>query len=88
MVKNHEVGNLRFHLVSADFLVLGELMISKKALEEFKKIYKAEFGEELSASEAMEKSTRFLNLMKVIMRPIPNEVDEVSNKSLRYEVTR
>ncbi len=49
-------------------------MISKTVLEKFRQIYKTEFGEELADQEAMEKATKFLNLMKVIMRPIPKEI--------------
>ena len=55
-------------------------MVSKKALEEFKVIYKAEFGEKLSDEEAMGKGTKFLNLMKVIMRPVPKNTSKLSSE--------
>jgi len=45
-------------------------MISKKALEEFKKIYKEEFGSDISDEEALEKATNLLNLFRVIYKPI------------------
>ena len=54
------------------------VMISKKALAEFKKIYKTEFGLELSEADALAKATRFLNLMRVIMRPIPENIGKLS----------
>lgn len=49
-------------------------MMDEKSLAEFKRIYKEGFGEELSNQEAIEKATKFLNLMKVILKPIPTEV--------------
>ena len=49
-------------------------MIDEKYLAEFKRIYKEGFGEELSNQEAMEKATNFLNLMRVVSRPIPKGV--------------
>ena len=55
-------------------------MISKTSLEKFKTIYKEEFGEELSDQEAMEKATKFLNLMKVIMKPIPKDTVNLGNE--------
>ena len=48
--------------------------IETKAAEKFGTIYKEEFGEKLTDQEAMEKATKFLNLMKVILKPIPTEV--------------
>lgn len=46
-------------------------MLSQKAIDEFKTIYKEEFGEDLSDQEALDLSTRTINLFKVIYRPIP-----------------
>ena len=46
-------------------------MLSQKALDEFKEIYKGEFGKELSNEKALELATRLITLMKVIYRPIP-----------------
>lgn len=48
-------------------------MLSQQALNEFKEIYKSEFGEEIDDKTALDLATRLLNLMKVIYRPIkPN----------------
>jgi hypothetical protein len=47
------------------------MQLSKEAIEEFKQIYKEEFGEEISDQEAMEKAVRLINLMRVIYRIIP-----------------
>ena len=44
-------------------------MISKESLEEFKKIYKKEFGEEISDQEAFERATNLLNLYRILYKP-------------------
>lgn len=54
-------------------------MISKKAIDEFKNIYREEFGIVLSDNIAMEDATRFMNLFKVIYKPIDKLTNE--NKS-------
>lgn len=48
-------------------------MISKESLEEFKKIYKKRFGDDLSDQVALEKSTKLLNLVKAVYRPMTQE---------------
>lgn len=55
-------------------------MVTKLALEKFKRIYEAEFGIKLADNEALEKATKFLNLTRVIMRPIPTEKDGLSRQ--------
>ena len=60
--------------------------MTNKALQEFKQIYRAEFGEELSDQEAMEKATKFLNLMRVIMRPIPVKTGGMGSQNTHKEV--
>ncbi len=45
-------------------------MISKEALNEFKKIWKKEFGTDISDVEALDKATRLLNLFKAVYKPI------------------
>jgi hypothetical protein len=47
--------------------------MSKKALEEFKKIYKKRFGEYLSDQAALEKATKLLNLIKAVYQPMTKE---------------
>ena len=47
--------------------------ITQKALEEFKKIYKKEFGEDLSDDEALEIAQRVLGFFSLIYRPLPNQ---------------
>jgi len=41
---------------------------SEKTIEEFKKIYRAEFGETISDRQAYEKFFRLVNLMRVVLK--------------------
>ena len=45
-------------------------MISEEALEEYKKIYKEEFGKDISDEDALGQATSLLTLMNAIYRPI------------------
>lgn len=42
--------------------------ISEKSIEEFKKIYKEVFKEDISDQKALEKGTRLINLIKAVYR--------------------
>jgi len=44
--------------------------LSKEALEEFKIIYKEDFGEKISDDKALDLATRLVTLFKVIYKPI------------------
>ena len=48
-------------------------MISDKALQEFKEIWKEEIGSEISDEQAMEEATQLLTLFDAIYRPIKKE---------------
>ncbi len=48
-------------------------MLNKQAIEEYQKIYKEEFGEEISEDEAIEQGERLIQLFKVIYKPIPEK---------------
>ncbi len=50
-------------------------MISKEALEEFKKIYKDKFKEDISDDEALEMAQRVLTFFSLIYRPLPGQND-------------
>jgi len=54
---------------------------SKEAIEEFKEIYKKEFGEELSDQDATERATKLLNLMEAIYKPIPQKKHDKIQKA-------
>lgn len=45
------------------------MKLSKEAIEDFKKIYKEEFGEEINNAEAQELGLNLLYLMKIIYPP-------------------
>jgi len=42
-------------------------MISEKALKEYKKIYKKEYGVDLPDKEALEQATKLLNITKLFI---------------------
>ena len=55
-------------------------MLSEQSLQEFKQIWKEEFGEEISDDFAMEQATQLLTLFDAIYRPIKKEwVKELNN---------
>ena len=45
--------------------------LSKKAIEEYKAIYKKEFGKDITDAEAEEQGMRLLRLFQIIYKPIP-----------------
>jgi hypothetical protein len=47
--------------------------LSKEAIEEFRRIYHQEFGEEVSDRKARELGESLLSLFKMIYRPIPQD---------------
>ena len=49
------------------------MSLSKQAINEFKSIYKEEFGEDISDRKAYELAANLLILFKIIYRPIPKE---------------
>jgi len=56
-------------------------MISKAALEEFKKIWREEYGEEISDEFALEKATALLSVVDKIYRPIKKDwLDEYDRR--------
>lgn len=48
------------------------MQVSKESLDEFKKLYKLEFGEDLSDRDALEIAQRVLGLVMLVCRPLPN----------------
>jgi hypothetical protein len=47
--------------------------VTPERLEEFRRIYKEAFGEEISSQEATAMTHRLLALYKVLMQPFPSE---------------
>ena len=54
------------------------MQISNNNLEEFREIYKKNFGKEISKAEALDSATKLLTLMKIIYRPIKKS--DLNNK--------
>lgn len=48
-------------------------MISDRALQQFKEIWKEEFGEDIPDELAMEKATQLLTLFNAIYRPVKKD---------------
>ena len=48
-------------------------MLTDKALQEFKKIWKEEFGEDISDQKAAEEGINLLTLFDAVYRPIKKE---------------
>lgn len=56
-------------------------MISKEALEKFKKIWKEQFNEDISDEKAMEQAIKLLTLFDAVYRPIKKEwLKDIVNK--------
>ena len=56
-------------------------MISKKKLEEFKKIYKKLFSKTLFSQDALEKGTKLLRMVEIVYKPITQkEYDAVQER--------
>ena len=59
--------------------------ISKESLEEFKKLYKQEFGVELSDKDALEIAQRLLGFCLLVCRPLPKEKEpEDKNQDIDF----
>jgi len=50
--------------------------LSRKAIKEFKDIYREEFREEISDGKAQELGESLLLLFKIIYRPLPQDKDK------------
>ena len=49
------------------------MAISKKALEEFRRLYKEEYGIDIPEGIALEAAIRLISTLKAVLRPIPKE---------------
>ena len=62
-------------------------MISEKALEEFKRIWREQFNEEVSDEKAIESATKLLTLMNAVYRPVKKEWLEELEKKDKPDLT-
>lgn len=51
-------------------------MLPKKAIDEFKQLYKEKYGEELNDFVATESANRLVQMMSLVYKPIPKEWKE------------
>lgn len=58
-------------------------MLSEKALQEFKEIYREEYGEEISDEEALKLGINLLTIFDKVYRPVKREWAEELLKKLR-----
>ena len=56
------------------------MALSKEAIEEYKQIYKKNFGKEISDEEAREQGENLIALFRVICRPIPGKDYGIKNE--------
>jgi len=55
------------------------MALSKEAIEKFKRIYYQETGEEISDEKARELGENLLSLFRIILRPIPQQIEKEDN---------
>ena len=55
-------------------------MLSKKAVDEFKQLYKKHYGEELNDFVASEAANRLIRMMDLVYKPIPKSQEEEYNR--------
>ena len=55
-------------------------MLSKEAVEQFKKLYKEHYGEELNDFVASEAANRLIRMMDLVYKPIPKSQEEEYNR--------
>ena len=60
--------------------MLGRMKINDKDLEEFKRIYFAEYGEELSRAEASEIANNLVDFYTLLSEPLPSELADTKNE--------
>jgi len=53
---------------------------TKKEMKEFKRIYRQDFGQDISNDRALEMARRVITLFKVICRPLPSGKEAKNEK--------
>lgn len=56
-------------------------MLTPKAIEELKVIYRKRYGEELNDSQAFEMGNRLLNLFRTVLKSLPGNESTEFNKT-------
>ena len=60
------------------------MLLNDKTCEEFRQVYKKDTGEDIAIEEAREMSSRLLELCRLLLRPLPEEI-EARTKQLSEE---
>jgi hypothetical protein len=55
------------------------MALSKEAIEEYKQIYKKNFGKDISDEEAREQGENLIELFRAIYRPMPGKDYGIEN---------
>ena len=67
-------------------------MLTKQDITKFRKLYKQEFGVEISEVDAREQGTQLLNLMSVVYKPMTqeesNQINEHSLQTKTFLIER
>ena len=58
------------------------MQIRDKTVEEFKRLYKEEFGEELTVSEAQDVVFRLVHLYLKLAEPLPDRGEQSDDKAV------
>jgi len=53
--------------------MLATMNLTKEAIQEFQKLYLAEYGVEMSFAEAKEQAQKFLSHFRVVVTPLSND---------------
>ena len=56
------------------------VLISDERIEEFRRIYKRAYGEEISVGDARIMALRLVMLYRLLMQPLPGEASESSSQ--------
>jgi len=64
----------------------SDVKMTPEQARSFKKAYEEEFGESITEEEAEAMMIPLLDLMTMLMKPLPDEVEEVSSKGRPSEI--
>lgn len=60
--------------------------LSQQAIEEYKAIYKKEYGKDITDAEADEQGMKLIRLFKIIYRPIPKDWPKEHGKKFKEAI--
>jgi len=63
------------------------MQLSREAIEEYREIYRKEYGEEVSYAEAEEQGTRLIRLFQILLEAHWKEMDEEIRREQSWRPT-